>query len=76
MVTNADFVVGVLKNFSCLNSAEISRFIKRKFNETVSPSGVAGSLRALIANGYAASSRDGDGKTVYWLTDYGKEKLS
>ena len=74
-MTGKEMVLEIIKEYACLNSTEISQFIKRKFNEDVSSSSAAGAIRPLIAQGYAASSRDANNRTVYWLTDYGKEKL-
>ena len=75
-MTKRDMIIDILNNYSCLNTTQIRGFIIRKFNVDVSPGSAAGTLKPLIAAGLAAKSPDPlTGKMVYWLTDYGKEKL-
>ena len=68
-------IVEVLKNYGCSTAADISRLVKREFGENITVNSVAGTLRPMIARGLAANADNGNGKKVYWITDYGKEKL-
>ena len=75
-MTNKEMIIDVLKDCGCQNSTQIKGAIYRKFGENISPQSISGNLRTLISIGYAAKSPDPtNNKMVYWLTDYGKEKL-
>ena len=75
-MTNEEAVIGVLKAHSCLNSFEIKGFAHRMFGVDFSPQTASGVLRKYVKNGMAAKSPDPlSGKMVYWLTDYGKERI-
>ena len=74
-MTNQEAVIGVLKKYSCLTSFQIKGFAHRMFNVTLAPSTASGVLRSYVNKGLAAKSPGPDGKMVYWLTDYEKEKL-
>lgn len=74
-MTNEEAVIGVLKAHSCLNGFEIKGFAYRMFNVVLSPQSASGILRKYVNSGLAAKSKAPNGKMVYWLTDYGKEKL-
>ena len=75
-MTNKEAVIGVLKEYSCLNGSQIKGFAHRMFDVDITPQTAAGVLRPLIAAGMASKSPDpNSGKMVYWLTDYGKEQL-
>lgn len=74
-MTNKEMVIDILKTYSCLTSFQIKGQIYRKFGELLSPSSISGIMRPLISAGYAANSKDDHGKTVYWLTSIGKEKV-
>jgi len=73
-MANKDMIVKVLDEHPCLNSFEIKGFIYRKYNEVVTPQSISGTLRPLVSAGYVGKS-GAAGKMVYWLTDFGKEKL-
>ena len=74
-MTNKEMVINVLNEFGCMNSFQIKGAVYRKFGATITPQTAAGVLRPLIGYGYAANSKDGYGKAIYWLTEAGKEKL-
>ena len=74
-MTNKEMVIGVLNEYGAMTSKQISTCINRKFGVSVSPAQAAGTLRPLVGRSEAATSKDAYGKTVYWLTDYGKEVL-
>ncbi len=70
-----DMVISVLADCGCQNSYQIKGSIYRKFGEVVTQSAITGAIRTLYNQSLATRSADGSGKMVYWLTDYGKEKL-
>ena len=74
-MTNKEMIANVLINFSCMSSSQIKGAVYRKYNVIITPQTAAGVLRPLIGYGWAASSKDGNNKTIYWLTNEGKEKL-
>lgn len=74
-MTNKEMVVNVLNKYGCMNSFQIKGAIYREYGVTITPQSAAGVLRPLIGYGWAANSKDGSNKTIYWLTDAGKEKL-
>ena len=73
-MTNKVMIIKVLAEHPCLNSFEVKGFIHRTFGETITPQSISGMLRPLVSAGYVGKSA-ATGKTVYWLTDIGKEKL-
>jgi len=75
-MTNKEAVIGVLKEHSCLTSFQIKGFAHRMFGVDITPQTASGVLRSYVASGMAGKSPDpASGKMVYWLTDYGREKL-
>ena len=75
-MTTKEMVISVLNDHGCQNGFQIKGAVYRKFGESISPQTAAGVIRPLVAAGYAGKSPSPtDGKMVYWLTDYGKEKL-
>ena len=74
-MTNEEALIGVLKQYSCLNSFQIKGFAYRMFGVSLQPQSASGILRKYIRGGLAEKGPDGNGKMVYWLTDYGKEQL-
>lgn len=74
-MTNKEMVINVLNEYGCMNSFQIKGAVYRAYGENITPQTAAGTLRPLISQGFAASSKDANNKTIYWLTDYGKEKL-
>ena len=75
MKTNKDMVVDVLNDYGAMTSSQIAVQINLRFGEVLTSSQVAGALRPLVAKGYAANSKDSHNKTVYWMTDFGKEAV-
>ena len=74
-MTNKEMVVSVLKDFGAMTAAQIAVQVNRRFDTVITPAQAAGALRPLTAKGYAANSKDAKGKSVHWLTDFGKEAL-
>lgn len=62
-----EMVIKILKESGTLTAKQISAFAKRKYSFDITPQGASGVLRPLIAQGFAASSKDEHGKTRYWL---------
>lgn len=67
--TNKDIVLKVMLKYDCQTSTSISMDAKRLFQYEITPACVSGVLRPLIQKGLVGSSRDGFGKTHYWLTN-------
>ena len=73
-MTNKEMIVKVLNEHSCLNSNEIKGFIHRWYNIDLTPQSISGTLRPLVSRGLVGKS-NAAGKTVYWLSDFGKKEL-
>ena len=65
---NREVVREILEMSGCQSSKSISAMAMRKFGFEISPAQASGVLRAMIARGEAASSSDGAGQKLYWLT--------
>lgn len=63
----------VLAQYGCQSSRQIYTFMNRLGGETYSTASIGASLRKMAQRGVAASSDNGRGQKVYWITDYGKE---
>ena len=74
-MTNKDLVADVLNTYGAMTSRQIAVQVNNKKGVVLTPSQVAGALRPLVAKGIAANSKDSHNKTVYWITDFGKEAL-
>lgn len=75
-MTNKEMVISVLNDHGCQDGFQIKGSVYRKFGASITPQTAAGVLRPLISAGYAAKGTNpSNGKMVYWLTDFGKEKL-
>ena len=69
-----NMAVEILKAHSCLTANELKGFIFRTFGENLSPNSISGNMRALVSAGWVGKSQSpNNGKTVYWLTEYGEE---
>lgn len=75
MKTNKDMIVDVLNDYGAMTSAQTAVQVNLRFGITLTSAQVAGALRPLVAKGHAANSKDSHNKTVYWLTDFGKEAI-
>ena len=74
-MTNKEMVVKVLNTYGAMTSRQIAVQINNKMGVVLTPAQVAGAMRPLVAKGIAANSKDSHNKTVYWITDFGKEAL-
>lgn len=68
-MTKSKMVYETLKQYSCVNSKVLSGWIKRIYNEDISPASVSGSLRKYVAQGKVGKSNCGNGSTVYWVIE-------
>lgn len=66
----------VLELSGCQSSKSISAMAMRKFGFEISPAQTSGVLRAMVSRGEVASSDDGAGQKLYWLTrrEFSKEE--
>ena len=77
MTDTKTMTVSILKSHSCLTANELKGFIYRTFGENLTPSSISGSMRPLLSAGYIGKGvSPNNGKTVYWLTDYGKDHFA
>lgn len=74
-MTNKELVVDVLNTYGAMTSRQIAVQINNVHGVVLTPAQVAGALRPMAAKGMTANSKDAHGKSVYWLTDYGKQEL-
>lgn len=58
-----------LENYGTCNAKQLSCYIKRKYNETISPAAVSGVLRTLVTRGVVGKSNCGAGSTMYWVNN-------
>lgn len=68
-MSNKELVFNTLKAYGCSTSKQIANLIHRDFNVSLTPTQVSGSIRSLVKSGIAASSKDGYGRTHYWLNN-------
>jgi hypothetical protein len=73
-MSNREMVVEVVDKYGAMTSKQAANLVYREYGITLTPAQVAGSLRPLVAQGKAATSKDAYGKTVYWITDFGKNQ--
>lgn len=72
---NKKIVLKVMLNYDCQTATSIAMDALRLFRYEISPASVSGVLRPMIKRGLVGSSRDGFGKTHYWLCDDFKAAL-
>ena len=70
-MTKQEAIIGVLERLSCQTAERIAGMAMQMYQFKVSPSQVSGVMRAMVSRGQASSSKNAEGKTVYWLV---KEK--
>ena len=59
----------------CQTAKQLRTFSNRVYNEDYSVGSIAAALRKLAVKGLAASSDNGRGQQVYWLTEFGMNEL-
>ena len=63
----------VITKIRPLNPKVRARAVGVWYEESYPATSIAASLRKMAADSRAASSDNGRGQKVYWITDYGKE---
>ena len=63
----------ILSQYGCQTANQIRTCMNRWYEESYAATSIAASLRKMAADSRAASSDNGRGQKVYWITDYGKE---
>jgi len=64
-----------LREHGCQTAKQLRTFSNRVYDEDYSVGSIAAALRKLAVKGLAASSDNGRGQQVYWLTDFGREAI-
>lgn len=64
-----------LREYGCQTAKQLRTFSNRVYDEDYSVGSIAAALRKLAVKGLAASSDNGRGQQVYWLTEFGMNKL-
>lgn len=64
-----------LREYGCQTAKQLRTFSNRVYNEDYSVGSIAAALRKLAVKGLAASSDNGHGQQVYWLTEFGMNEL-
>lgn len=65
----------VLCEYGCQTAKQLRTFSNRVYDEDYSVGSIAAALRKLKVRGLAASSDNGSGQQVYWLTEYGMKEV-
>ena len=64
-----------LLQHGCQTSHQLRTYSNRVFNEDYSVGSIGAALRKLVVKGYGAHSDNEKGQKVYWLTDFGIQKI-
>lgn len=65
-MTKIEIIMEALANYGTSSAKQLSGYIKRTYNEDISPASVSGQLRKPIAQGKVVKSSY-TGTTVYWI---------
>ena len=65
----------VLTQYGCQSAQQIHTCMNRLYNDSHSTGSIGASLRKMAQKGVAASSENERGQKVYWITDFGKERV-
>ena len=65
-MTKNEMVLEALTNFGTSSAKQLSAYIKRHYNEDISPASVSGQLRTPVNQGKVSKSNL-TGTTVYWI---------
>ena len=60
----------------CQTAKQLHTYSNREYDEDYSVGSIAAALRKLTQQGMAAYSENENGQKVYWLTEYGIEKIA
>lgn len=64
--TKSEIVLEALTNYGSSSAKQLSAYIKRTYNEDISPASVSGQLRRPVNEGKVGKSNL-TGTTVYWV---------
>lgn len=77
VLSNCDKMVRkALLVHGCQTSQELRAFSLRKYGEEYSTGSISAALRKMRERGLVASSDNGKGQQVHWLTDFGIDILT
>ena len=65
----------VLAQYGCQSSKQVQASMARLYEEAYSTGSIGASLRKMVQKGVAASSENERGQKVYWITNFGKERV-
>lgn len=65
MTTKSEIVLEALTNYGTSSAKQLSAYIKRQYNEDISPASVSGQLRKYYNSGMIGKCNSA-GTTVYW----------
>ena len=65
----------VLAQYCCQSSKQVATCMNRLYDDSYSTGSIGASLRKMAQRGVAASSLNERGQKVYWITDFGKERV-
>lgn len=68
-MTKQEAIVGVLERLSCQTAEQIAGMAMQMYQHKMSPAQVSGVMRSLTGRGLASSSKDENGRTVYWIRE-------
>ena len=74
-MTNKEMVADVMNTYGPMTSRQIAVQVNKVHGVVLTPAQVAGAIRPMTAKGMTTNSKDAHNKSVYWLTDYGKQEL-
>ena len=76
VLTDCDKMVRrALLTHGCQTSHQLHTYSNRVYNEDYSVGSIGASLRKLVQKGLAAESANEKNQKVYWLTEYGRERV-
>lgn len=64
-----------LLQHGCQTSNQLRTYSNRVYGEDYSGGSIGAALRKLVQKGYAVYSENEKGQKVYWITDFGKERM-
>ena len=76
VLTDCDKMVRrALYDHGCQTSHQLKTYSNRMYDEDYSVGSIGAALRKLTAQGMAAYSENERGQKVYWLTEFGRDKV-
>lgn len=68
-MTNKEMVAEILTKYGAMTSKQIAVQLNVKMGVIMTPAQVAGSVRALVASGQVATSKDERNQNKYWVVN-------